>query len=68
MQIQDEPHILWTKIIVPNIISVHKVTNDHDMVDFIEQSTRGQKVSDMWQKLHIRSLTSSTFGDVLKAG
>lgn len=39
-----------------------------DLVEFIESCTRDQRTSDMWQKLHIGRLTSSLFGDVLKAG
>lgn len=49
-------------------ISAPQITIDHELVEFIETSTRGQRTSEMWQKLHIGRLTSSIFGDVLKAG
>ncbi|KAJ8305510.1 hypothetical protein KUTeg_016055, partial [Tegillarca granosa] len=38
---------------------------DIELVNFIETSTRGQRLSEMWRKLHIGRLTSSIFGDVL---
>ena len=41
---------------------------DQELVEFIEDSTRGQRTSEIWQKLHIGRLTSSIFGDIMKAG
>lgn len=38
---------------------------DMELVNFIEASTRGQRLSEMWRNLHIGRLTSSIFGDVL---
>nr|XP_022310871.1 uncharacterized protein LOC111116162 [Crassostrea virginica] len=70
MEVLDEEDIMVTKM--RSLIfcegNVPQLAIDHDLVEFIEKSTRGQRVSDMWQKLHIGRLTSSIFGDVLKAG
>ncbi|XP_062579262.1 uncharacterized protein LOC134241208 [Saccostrea cucullata] len=41
---------------------------DQDLVNYIEEHTRAQRLSDLWKKLHLGRITSSIFGDVLQSG
>lgn len=59
---------MYIKFFIHFQISAPPFEIDHELVEFTEKSTRDQRTSDMWQKLHIGRLTSSLFGDVLKAG
>lgn len=47
---------------------VPPLTIDNDMVQFIELATRGQRLCPVWHDLHRGRITSSLFGQVLKAG
>ncbi|XP_061190857.1 uncharacterized protein LOC133198978 [Saccostrea echinata] len=40
---------------------------DEELVNFIEEKTRGQRLCEMWRALHLGRITSSMFGDVLLA-
>ena len=44
------------------------VAIDDELVSFIELSTRQQRNCPMWKALHKGRITSSIFGQVLKAG
>ncbi|XP_048772103.2 uncharacterized protein LOC125678037 [Ostrea edulis] len=70
MEVQDieDPMVTRMKNLIFCEDNAPQITIDHELVEFIETSTRGQRTSEMWQKLHIGRLTSSIFGDVLKAG
>ncbi|XP_062593237.1 uncharacterized protein LOC134254719 isoform X2 [Saccostrea cucullata] len=68
MEVQDFEDIMITRMKSLIFCEAPPFAIDHELVEFTEKSTRDQRTSDMWQKLHIGRLTSSLFGDVLKAG
>lgn len=54
---------------VLSYISVHLLAPiDPTLSQYIEEKTRGQRESVLWQDLHKGRITSSVFGDILRAG
>ena len=43
-------------------------TIEEDLVLYIEEQTREQRMSRLWKALHYGRITSSMFGDVLQSG
>ena len=58
----------WSLNLVPIILVVPPLTIEDELLKFIEENTRKQNVDKTWRDLHIGRITSSIFGDVLKAG
>lgn len=64
---QDPMYLEMEKMIITKG-NLPSVSISEDLVNYIEKFTRRQRQSEMWKKLHFGRITSSIFGDVLKAG
>ncbi|XP_069127490.1 uncharacterized protein [Argopecten irradians] len=70
-RIYDQDHytnmMMELKAVFPK--SVHLLAPiDPSLSQYIEEKTRGQRESVLWQDLHKGRITSSVFGDILRAG
>ncbi|XP_062602321.1 uncharacterized protein LOC134264039, partial [Saccostrea cucullata] len=63
-----DPRTLEMEKLVFKHGNVPPLTIENDLVQFIEFSTRGQRLCPVWLDLHRGRITSSIFGQVLRAG